>query len=78
MYQVVLGTCRAEVSKKGHGLKGKSGWVGKKWKEMKWNEMKWNSCNELTWIDMNQVTWATSNEGIETHELKRMNCHEWI
>ena len=27
---------------------------------------------------MNQVTWMTWNKGIETSELKRMNCHEWI
>ena len=39
-----------------------SWWVGKKWIEMKWG---------------NQVTWMTWHEGIETHELKRMNCHEW-
>ena len=27
---------------------------------------------------MNQLTWMTWHEGIEMHELKRMNCHEWF
>ena len=47
-----------------------SRWVGKKWTETKWKA--WNE-----WIDMHQVTWMTWNEGIETQELKRMNCLNW-
>ena len=77
-YQVVPGTRRGGSFEKGTWLIGIHGELEKMWIEMKWNEI-------YEMRDMNEFTWINWREGIETvetneltHELKRMNRHEWI